>query len=140
MFQLAETLHRKYPQYLLSNTDPIHIPWCLDRFPLSSLLDGMILSYEIGAYKPDFRIYERGLEKFGLRPEECVFIDDLPANVEAAKACGLEGIVCISPEQVREDLCEARHHALGYRSARKHEGRGPLPAPGLAFSRVVQFW
>ena len=105
-FELADKLHKKYPQYLLSNTDPIHIPWCLGKYPLEPLFDGMILSYEIGAYKPDFRIYERGLAKFGLTPEECVFIDDIPANIEAARACGMKGIVCESPEQVRTDLAK----------------------------------
>ena len=91
MVELAGELRRSYPQYLLSNTDPIHIPWCFNRFPLGHLFDGLILSYEIGAYKPDFRIYEKGLEKFGLVPEECVFIDDLPANNRCGKsvrACG----------------------------------------------------
>jgi FMN phosphatase YigB (HAD superfamily) len=106
MWDSAHKLHEKYPQYLLSNTDPIHVPWCLSRWPLEEIVDGMILSYEIEAYKPDFRIYERGLAKFGLKAADCVFIDDMPENIAAAKACGLAGIVCESPEQVLRDLAK----------------------------------
>ena len=40
--------------------------------------------------KPDRRIYEIVLERFGLRAEECVFFDDLEKNVEGAKAVGIE--------------------------------------------------
>ena len=43
--------------------------------------------------KPDPAIYRRLFSKFGLSPSTCFFIDDLPANVEGARACGMEGHV-----------------------------------------------
>jgi putative hydrolase of the HAD superfamily len=104
MIRLARKLKRRYRSYLLSNTDEIHLPWCLDRFSLGSLLDGMILSYEIGAMKPDRAMYEHGLGRFALKPEECVFIDDLPANLEGARSVGIATVKCDSPEQVERDL------------------------------------
>jgi len=104
MIRLARKLKRRYRSYLLSNTDEIHLPWCLHRFSLGSLLDGMILSYEIGAMKPDRAMYEHGLGCFRLKPEECVFIDDLPANLEGARSVGIATVACDSPEQVERDL------------------------------------
>ena len=110
MFGLARRLCANYRSYLLSNTDEIHLPWCLEKFPLEALLDGMILSYQVGAMKPDRAIYERGLAKFGLEPGECVFIDDLPANLDGARALGIIAVRCESAEQVERDLA-----ALGVR-------------------------
>ena len=45
-------------------------------------------SYEIGFHKPDIRIYERAAELAGAEPDECVFCDDRPENVEGAKKAG----------------------------------------------------
>jgi putative hydrolase of the HAD superfamily len=106
MFELAHRTKRRYRQYLLSNTDEIHLPWCMKRYAdrFEGLLDGMILSYEAGAIKPDRRIFEYGTERFNLIPEDCVFIDDLPENIEAAREFGFQGIVITSPEQVERDL------------------------------------
>jgi glucose-1-phosphatase len=106
MFDLARRTHRHHRHYLLSNTDEIHISWCLERFPdlFDGLLDGMILSYEAAAIKPDPRIFEYGMERFELVAEECVFIDDLPANIDAARDFGMHGVVIVTPDQVERDL------------------------------------
>jgi len=114
MFELAHRTKKHYRQYLLSNTDEIHLPWCMERYAerFEGLLDGMILSYEAGAIKPDRRIFEYGTERFDLVPEACVFIDDLPENIEAARDFGMHGIVITSPAQVESEL-----QALGVRTA-----------------------
>ncbi len=106
MFELAHRTKKRYRQYLLSNTDEIHLPWCMERYAdrFEGLLDGMILSYEAGAIKPDRRIFEYGTERFNLIPEDCVFIDDLAENIEAAREFGFHGVVITSPEQVERDL------------------------------------
>lgn len=104
MMGLARKLSGSFRSYLLSNTDEIHLPWCRERFALDSFLDGMVLSYEIGAMKPDRAIYEAGLKHFQLRPQACVFIDDLPANVDAARSVGMVAVAYQSAEQVERDL------------------------------------
>lgn len=106
MFALAHRTKKRYRQYLLSNTDEIHLPWCMERYAdrFEGLLGGMILSYEAGAIKPDRRIFEYGTERFNLIPEDCVFIDDLPENISAAREFGFHGIVITSPDQVEHDL------------------------------------
>jgi FMN phosphatase YigB (HAD superfamily) len=62
-----------------------------ERFP--KLYDEVVISGEVGARKPEPRIYLLTAERLGVRPEECVFVDDLLQNVEGAEAVGMEGIV-----------------------------------------------
>ena len=81
-----------YKIYLLSNASlrqPLYFP----RIPGSQFFDGTVISAILGICKPDRRIYEYLLFKYGLKAEECVFIDDLPANIEAANEVGIHGIL-----------------------------------------------
>lgn len=66
--------------------------------------DGAIFSYEVKQIKPDAAIYSSLLERFSLKPEECVFFDDLPANIEGAKRMGMHGFVFTGLETALEDL------------------------------------
>lgn len=66
--------------------------------------DGGIISYEVGRVKPDPEIYRLLLEKYDLKPQECVFIDDMPQNIEMAKSLGINGIVYKNYEQVQDEL------------------------------------
>jgi HAD superfamily hydrolase (TIGR01509 family) len=52
-----------------------------------------MLSYELNSVKPEKEIYQNAIEKFGLNPIECVFIDDRPVNVNVAEKFGMKGIV-----------------------------------------------
>jgi putative hydrolase of the HAD superfamily len=78
---------------LLSNTDPVRFGFIRRRFPEILIFDEYVLSYEVGAVKPDRAIYEEAIRRAGCRPAEAVFIDDLAENVEAAAALGIKGIV-----------------------------------------------
>ncbi len=51
------------------------------------------VSYRLHLLKPDVRIYQKVLEQLKATPDEVVFIDDKPANVEAAQSLGISGIV-----------------------------------------------
>jgi putative hydrolase of the HAD superfamily len=81
-----------YNVYLLSNASlrqPLYFP----RIPGSQYFDGTVVSAIVGICKPDREIYEYLLFKYGLKAEECIFIDDLPKNIEAANAVGIHGIL-----------------------------------------------
>jgi putative hydrolase of the HAD superfamily len=74
---------------LLSNS------WGCDEYPRAdfpSLFDTVVLSGEVGMRKPEERIFLHAAETLGLAPQECVFIDDIEANVAAAVACGMTGV------------------------------------------------
>ena len=68
------------------------------------MVDGAIFSYTIQMVKPNAEIYEALCERFDLKPEECIFIDDLPANIEGAKAVGMQGIVFTGISDVLAEL------------------------------------
>ena len=93
MLELLQALKAKgYRLYLLSNAatrQPIY--WA--RAEASKLMDGTLISAEVKLLKPDPQIYRTFLRKFALRPEECVFIDDTPINVEGALYENMAGIV-----------------------------------------------
>jgi epoxide hydrolase-like predicted phosphatase len=56
---------------------------------LRELFDGWVISSEVGLRKPDPAIYELAAERIGLRPRECVYVDDLPGNLKPARALGM---------------------------------------------------
>ncbi len=86
MQQLAERLSARYPSYLLSNTDPIHLACARERLPVLRRFRGIHASCEVGCRKPESEYYRRAFHRFGLEPAACVLVDDRPENVEAIVA------------------------------------------------------
>ena len=78
--------------YLLSNASTA-LRTYFPRIPGSECFEGLLVSAEEQLLKPSHEIYERLYEKFDLKPEECFFIDDSPANVEGALMTGMRGTV-----------------------------------------------
>lgn len=68
--------------------------------------DTLVLSAEVGVMKPELKIYRIALEQLKVKANEAVFVDDLPANVEAARTLGMQGILFQSPEQTLNALKE----------------------------------
>jgi putative hydrolase of the HAD superfamily len=104
MIVLARRLKGRVTRLILSNTNAIHMDCVLKQFPIVREVEGLVLSHEVGLLKPDPRIYELALQRFELRAECTVFIDDIPTNVEGARAVGLHGIHYQNPDQVRLEL------------------------------------
>ncbi len=77
--------------YLLSNAG-VRFPDCLARFAFYPLLDGALVSAHEKIVKPDRRIFELLLERYGLNARECFFVDDYAPNVEGARAVGIDGV------------------------------------------------
>jgi len=73
-----------------------------EDFP--ELFDAVVISHEVGMRKPELRIFRHAAELIGLAPDECVFIDDIEANVAAARACGMTGIWHDTPERTAGEL------------------------------------
>ena len=89
---VAELKEMGYGIYLLSNASVRqHEYW--PRIPASRYFDGKLISADVHVIKPQPEIYRICLEKFGLKAEECFFIDDAPANIEGALCCGIAGTV-----------------------------------------------
>ncbi len=89
---IAELQGLDYGVYLLSNAS-IRLREYFPRVPGSQYFDGLIVSAEWLQLKPEREIFQTLFREFGLRPEECFFVDDLPANVEGARFAGMNGTV-----------------------------------------------
>lgn len=74
------------------------------RFPFMDQIDGKVVSGFVQLVKPDREIYEYLLDRYDLKAEECVFIDDRIENVDAAKALGINGIWFMTYEQTWAEL------------------------------------
>ena len=88
-------LRDKYPLYLLSNNNPISMPFCLKALRDAGVdpeqtFRGQFISCEMKLLKPDPAFYREAVRHTGLPAGEVLFIDDNPANVQGALAVGMQ--------------------------------------------------
>lgn len=101
-----------YGIYLCSNAS-LRLRQCYRQvIPAVDCFDGILFSAEEKLMKPQREIYERLFEKYGLKPEECLFIDDLQLNIDGAKACGMDGY-CFADRDVERLKEELRKRLAG---------------------------
>ena len=72
--------------------------------PTDELFDTVIDSSKVGLRKPDPQIYLLTCERLGLQPQECLFVDDLRCNIEAATALGMDTIHCHDPVDIADEV------------------------------------
>ena len=105
--ELVTELHEKgYDMYVLSNASQDFHKY-FDRIPGSEYLprERRFVSSDYKLLKPEHEIYELFLQTFGLEPGSCVFIDDNPPNVEAARRLGFKALVHRGdPARLRREL------------------------------------
>jgi|SRR6267142_3231595 len=100
MVELHSALREaRIPTYIFSNTNDLAISHIRKNFPFFNNFDGYILSYEVGAMKPDAKIYE-ALEKMaGKRGPDVLYLDDRLENISAGAARGWQVILQETPEK-----------------------------------------
>ncbi len=87
---------------ILSNMPIDHRHYIVERLAWIREVDVRVFSAEIGRVKPEPEIYRICLERIGLPGAACLFIDDLPENVDAARREGISGVVFESERQLAE--------------------------------------
>lgn len=92
--------------YLLSNYPGKVFDEQKEQMSFEEDVDGAIFSYRVRKIKPEQDIYEEVLNRFGLRPEESVFIDDTAINLPMPKSMGIHTIQFRTFEQVQKELKE----------------------------------
>lgn len=97
-------LAKKYRLCLLSNTDPIHVAYMEANCDFMCFFPNRIYSCAVGASKPNPLIYRAALRACQVTAAAAIYIDDIPAYVEAAQRLGLAGIVFHSPDQLLSEL------------------------------------
>jgi len=102
--RFVESLHTRYRLVLLSNTNPIHFEMIRARYAILRHFDAYVLSYEVGAMKPEPRIYAAAIEAAQCAPQECFFTDDIPEYVEGARHAGIDAVVFEGAEALEREL------------------------------------
>lgn len=104
--EILDALAGRQRLALLSNTNELHWPRIENEFGLTHYFERVFASHLLKLAKPDPEIYRRVIDELRVKPADIVFLDDNPANVDAAgrlgmRACQVEGI-----EQVRKLLID----------------------------------
>lgn len=103
---IKELKGRGYRVYIISNFSHKAFEECKKALDFLKEVDGGLLSFQEKIIKPAPEIYQLLLKRYGLKAEECVFIDDTSKNVEAAVKEGMKGIVFHTLDQAKKELEE----------------------------------
>jgi 2-haloacid dehalogenase len=90
--------------YGLTNWGRETWPLVCEHFPFLTSLDGVLVSAEVGLTKPDPEIFRLFCARFGVAPDEAVFVDDVVENVTAARSFGFRGIDFTNVDELRNEL------------------------------------
>jgi putative hydrolase of the HAD superfamily len=105
VFAVAHAIHsRGCRTGILSNTEKPARP--IMQRDSYRIFDPIVLSWEVGSSKPQGRIFEALIETLHLNPHEVLLIDDVAANIAAAKDMGLQGLVFTDAKTLRSDLAD----------------------------------
>lgn len=101
MVPLLEGLKaQEYRLVLFSNTSVWHYQFIRKRFEVLDCFDDYVLSYEVGAIKPEPEMYRAALRTIRCAPQECFYTDDIPRYVEAGRKFGLDAEVFTDTDQL----------------------------------------
>jgi len=93
-----------HPLYAISNFSAEKFALERQRWDFLSLLEGVVLSADIGILKPAADIYRHFCRTYGVVPDRCLFIDDKAENVTGAEAIGMHGHHFHSPQRLEDNL------------------------------------
>ncbi len=95
-----------YRIILLSNTSSPHAEYVFREYGLTDLFDDLVLSFEVGATKPQAAIYEQAIKVIGCAPHECFYTDDIQHYVIEARKHGLQAELFQGTDQFLSQLEE----------------------------------
>lgn len=84
---------RKFKLFLLSNTDTVHINFIDKNYPFTKLIRNRILSFRVKSIKPEKKIFRYLIERYKIKPQESVVIDDIKENLITASSLGFHTIL-----------------------------------------------
>ena len=101
---ISELRARNYEIFGLTNWSMETFPEARAHFGILQMIDRYVVSGAEGLVKPDPRLFQVLLDRYGLKAEDCSFVDDNPDNVAAAKGMGMQGILFTNAETLRKEL------------------------------------
>ncbi|MCV2368496.1 HAD family hydrolase [Roseateles oligotrophus] len=103
---IAELKQAGHRLFYLSNMPEPYADHLERAHPLQQWFESGVFSGRVKHSKPRAEIFQIASERFGLAPETCVFLDDHPANIEAAKTLGWQALLFTTAGQARLDLVQ----------------------------------
>lgn len=104
MRELLTEVLKKYEVFGLTNWSMETFPEARERFGILQMIDRYVVSAEEHLIKPDPRLFRVLLDRYQLKAEDCIFVDDNPDNVAAACRMGMHGIHFIGADDLRQKL------------------------------------
>ena len=101
---LLELKSKNYEIYGLTNWSMETFPEAREHFGILQMIDRYVVSAEEHLIKPDPRLFRVLLDRYQLKAEDCIFVDDNPDNVAAACRMGMHGIHFIGADDLRQKL------------------------------------
>ena len=103
LLDFLRSLRGKYQTGLISNAWGDLRDYIM-REKFDDAFDHIIISAEVGAVKPEAKIYQIALQQAGVKPKEAVFVDDFEVNIEGCEKVGMRGILFRDPESALKQL------------------------------------
>ena len=133
---IHELKAKGYGVYGLTNWSSETFPLVKDKFSVFGMMDGIVMSGEEMISKPDLRIYQILLDRYGLKAEECVFIDDRKSNTEAGEKLGfLPGDMRDKIDPYLQPLYDALEDMIPAQKLREMMEQNIIQIAPLAFMR-----
>lgn len=103
LIDTIRSLHSKYKIGLISNA------WgdlrkFIAKEKIANIFDTMTISAEVGAVKPDARIFQLALDQLQVPAEAALFVDDFAVNIEGCEKIGMQGLLFKDPEEIKQKL------------------------------------
>jgi putative hydrolase of the HAD superfamily len=107
VLELVAAVRSRAATGILTNNGPLVEVMLREHFPeLVARFDQLCFSYQVQATKPDRRAYLGALERLGVAPARCVFVDDADQNVQGARAVGIDAVRFTSADALASALRE----------------------------------
>ena len=104
---IIKKLKKNYRLVLLSNTDKLHFEFIKNKYKIVDIFDEYVLSYKEGCRKPNPLIFLKAIKKAKAMPFNCLYFDDIPEFVLAARMLGIKAFQYKNFEKLKNDLKKA---------------------------------
>jgi len=101
---MARQLKTNYKLFLLSNISRLHYEYLVKKFDIFKIFDEIIVSFAVGAIKPERRIFEDAIKRAGGDKSAVLYIDDREDLIKEATAFGIESIRYTDADRLKKDL------------------------------------
>ena len=111
--RIARELKHDYRLLLLSNINRMHFDYIVRKFDIMKIFDDMVLSFIVGAMKPEHPIFQEAVKKAGVEKSAILYIDDRDDLIKEANALGIESIKYEGAQKLKKDLKERGIYGKG---------------------------